>query len=294
MKALNEFHGENFSIYNADCCEFSKNLPDNSIDFSVYSPPFSNLFVYSDSDRDMGNCLNDDEFFEHYKFLLREMYRAHKPGTCSAVHVSDIPLTKWKDGKIGIKDFSGMVIRAHEEVGFVLHSRVTIWKCPVVEMTRTKAHGLLYKTLCKDSSRSRVGMPDYLLVFRKEGEKDRPCSHEAADFPVDLWQKWASPVWMDIKQTNTLNVKAAREDADEKHVCPLQLDLIERALIMWSADGDTVFSPFTGIGSEGYATMKVVGGRRFIGTELKPAYFKQACQYIEAAQNEGRDLFSTL
>ena len=292
MNILQEHHGDNFSIYNADCVEFAAQLPDNSIDFSAYSPPFSNLFVYSDSERDMGNCANDDEFFEHYKFLLREMYRTHKPGTCSAVHVSDIPLTKWRDGKIGIKDFSGMVIRAHEDVGFVLHSRVTIWKCPVVEMTRTKAHGLLYKTLCKDSSRSRTGMPDYLLIFRKEGEKERPCSHESADLPVDTWQKWASPVWMDIQQTNTLNVKAAREDADEKHVCPLQLDLIERALIMWSAPGDTVFSPFTGIGSEGYMTLKVGQGRRFIGTELKPAYFRQAVGYLEAASSTPKDLFA--
>lgn len=292
MNVLAEHHGENFSIYNADCVEFAAQLPDNSIDFSVYSPPFSNLFVYSDSERDMGNCANDDEFIQHYTYLLRDMFRAHKPGTCSAVHVSDIPLTKWKDGKIGIKDFSGMVIRAHEDAGFVLHSRVTIWKCPVVEMTRTKAHGLLYKTLTKDSSRSRTGMPDYLLIFRKEGEKERPCSHESADFPVDLWQQWASPVWMDIKQTNTLNVKAAREDADEKHVCPLQLDLIERALIMWSAPGDTVFSPFTGIGSDGYMTLKVGQGRRFIGTELKQAYFNQAVGYLTAADNAPRDLFS--
>jgi len=289
---IDQHHGQHFSLYNADCVEFAAAAPSDSIDFSIYSPPFSNLFVYSDSDRDMGNSANDEEFFAHYTYLLRELYRMHKPGTISAVHVSDIPLTKWKDGKIGIKDFSGMTIRAHEEAGFVLHSRITIWKCPVVEMTRTKAHGLLHKTLLKDSSRSRQGMPDYLLIFRKEGEKERPCSHTAADFPVDLWQKWASPVWMDIQQTNTLNVKAARENADEKHVCPLQLDLIERALIMWSAPGDVVYSPFTGIGSEGYMTLKVGQGRRFLGTELKPAYFRQAVGYLTAAEQTGQDLFA--
>ena len=290
MNVLNEHHGRNSSIYNADCVEFAASLPDNSIDFTVYSPPFSNLFVYSDSERDMGNAADDDEFFEHYKFLLRELFRATRPGRLSAVHVSDIPLTKWKDGVVGIKDFSGMTVRAHEECGWTLHSKITIWKCPVVEMTRTKALGLLYKQLCKDSSRSRAGMPDYLLIFRKDGENEKPIGHKPDDFPVDLWQKWASPVWMDIQQTNTLNVKAAREDKDEKHICPLQLDLIERALIMWSAPGDTVYSPFTGIGSEGYMSLKL--GRKFVGTELKPSYFKQAVQYLQSAEAQPVDLFA--
>ena len=290
MEVLDQYHGRNFSVYNADCVEFAAGLPDNSIDFTVYSPPFSNLFVYSDSERDMGNAADDAEFFEHYKYLLRDLFRATRPGRLSAVHISDLPLTKWKDGRIGIKDMSGMVIRAHEECGWVLHSRITIWKCPVVEMTRTKAHGLLYKTLCNDSARSRAGMPDYLLIFRKDGENDKPIGHKPADFPVDLWQKWASPVWMDIQQTNTLNVKAARESKDEKHICPLQLDLIERALIMWSAPGDTVYSPFTGIGSEGYMSIKL--GRKFIGTELKPSYFRQAVGYLQSAELQPADLFA--
>lgn len=290
MNVLDQHHGNSFSVYNGDCVEFAAGLPDNSIDFTIYSPPFSNLFVYSDSERDMGNAADDAEFFEHYKYLLRDLYRATRPGRNSAVHCSDLPLTKWKDGRIGIKDLSGMIIRAHEECGWTLHSRITIWKCPVVEMTRTKAHGLLYKTLCKDSSRSRAGMPDYLLIFRKEGDNDRPISHKPDDFPVDLWQKWASPVWMDINQTDTLNVKAARESKDEKHICPLQLDLIERALIMWSAPGDTVYSPFTGIGSEGVQSIKL--GRKFVGTELKPGYYRQAVEYLTAADNAPVDLFS--
>ena len=292
FKVLDQYNGEGFTIYNADCVEFAQQIPDDSLGFTVYSPPFSSLFVYSDSERDMGNSDDDDQFFEHYKFLIRELFRATKPGRLSAVHCSDLPLTKWKDGRVGIKDLSGMIVRAHEECGWTLHSKITIWKCPVVEMTRTKALGLLYKQVCKDSGRSRAGMPDYLLVFRKEGENDAPISHKPQDLPVDTWQKWASPVWMDIQQTNTLNVKIARDDKDEKHLCPLQLDLIERALVMWSAPGDVVYSPFTGVGSEGYMSVKL--GRKFIGTELKPSYFKQACQYIEHASRETTDLFSSI
>lgn len=289
---LNQHHGKEFSVYHADCVEFAKAIPDDSIGFSVYSPPFSNLFVYSDSDRDMGNSSSDDEFMVHYKFLLAELFRATKPGRLTAVHCSDLPLTKWKDGRVGIKDLSGQIVRAHEECGWTLHSKITIWKCPVVEMTRTKALGLLYKQLCKDSGRSRAGMPDYLLVFRKEGDNDTPISHKPESLPVDTWQKWASPVWMDINQTDTLNVRIARDDKDERHLCPLQLDLIERALIMWSAPGDTVFSPFTGVGSEGYVSVKL--GRKFVGTELKEAYWKQAVQYIESAEKNSLDLFASI
>jgi DNA modification methylase len=285
IQCMGERHGEMFAAYHGDCTSVVAQLPSESVDFSIYSPPFSNLFVYSDSEADMGNAANDAEFMQHYGFLLRELYRATLRGRLSAVHCSDLPLQKWKDGVIGIKDLSGQIIRAHEEAGWILHSRITIRKSPVVEMTRTKALGLLHKQLLKDSARSRAGMPDYLLIFRKDGENPRPISHSRAEFPVELWQQWAEPVWMDIQQTNTLNAAAAREDRDERHLCPLQLDLIARALTLWSNPNDTVLSPFMGIGSEGVQSINA--GRRFIGVELKEAYFKQAVQHLEAVDRQG-------
>jgi hypothetical protein len=267
-------------------------LPDKSIGFSVYSPPFGDLFIYSDSELDMGNSSSDGQFFEHYGFLIDQMARVMMPGRLVAVHCSDLPFRKWKDGKLGIKDFSGDIVRAHEARGFTLHSRVTVWKDPVVEMTRTKALGLLYKQLQKDSSKSRTGMPDYLLVFRAPGENEIPITQKPQEFPVGQWQQWASPVWMDIQQTNTLNVRVAREDKDEKHLCPLQLDLIERAVIMWSNPGDVVLSPFMGIGSEGYVSTKLK--RKFIGTELKESYWRQACKNLEAVEANSASLFDML
>jgi len=269
-----------------------RQLPDRSIGFAVYSPPFSNLFTYSDSECDMGNNATDAEFFQHYGYAIKEMMRVMKPGRLCAVHCSDVPFTKWHDGLIGIKDLSGQIIRAHEECfpGFVLHSRVTIWKCPVVEMTRTKALGLLYKQLQKDSTRSRQGMADYLLVFRAPGENVEPVGQDARKFPVEQWQQWASPVWMDIRQTNTLNIQQARDNADERHICPLQLDLIERAVTMWSNPGDIVLSPFMGIGSEGHVSLKLK--RRFVGVELKDSYFKVASRNLAMAEAGAVDLFS--
>jgi DNA modification methylase len=220
---------------------------------------------------------------------VREKFRLTKPGRLTAVHCSDLPMTKWKDGAVGVKDFSGDIIRIHQDAGWIYHSRRTIWKCPVVEMTRTKHVGLLYKQLRSDSSKSRGGMPDYLLTFIKPGENQEPITHESADFPVQQWQEWASPVWMDIQQTNVLNVKVARSEKDEKHLCPLQLDLIERALVLWSNPGDVVLSPFMGIGSEGYQALKA--GRKFVGTELKEAYFRQACENLKGAASQ-TDLFA--
>ena len=284
MQCLGEAHGQNYGIFHGDCVSVVSQLPDDSIDMTVYSPPFSNLFVYSDSAADMGDSGDDAEFAEHYGYLLRELYRVTKPGRLSAVHCSDLPLQKWKDGVIGIKDLSGQIIRAHEEAGWVLHSRVTIWKSPVVEMTRTKALGLLYKQLQKDSTRSRTGMPDYLLVFRKDGENAAPVMQKPETFPLDQWQEWASPVWMSVDQTRTLNATVAREDKDERHLCPLQLDVIERALTLWSNPGETVLSPFMGIGSEGVGA--VTHGRKFVGVELKEAYFRQAVQSIDAADRQ--------
>lgn len=289
IRCLNELHGDGFAIYHGDCVDVIRQLPDHSIGFSVYSPPFGNLFCYSDSECDMGNSADNGEFFRHYGYLLEELRRVTKPGRLTAVHCSEIPTTKWKDGVIGIYDLPGAIIRAHEDAGFILHSRITIWKDPVVEMTRTKALGLLYKQLQKDSTRSRAGMPDYLLIFRAPGENTEPVAHDPKLFPVEQWQKWASPVWMDIRQTDTLNVRAAKDNADEKHICPLQLDLIERALVMWSNPGDIVLSPFMGIGSEGVMSLKTK--RRFVGVELKESYFRQACKYVADSEASAATLF---
>lgn len=284
LKCLGELHGESFALYHGDCVDVVRQLPDSSVHFSVYSPPFSNLFVYSDSEADMGNAADDTEFFEHYSFLISELYRVTKPGRLSAVHASDLPLQKWKDGRIGIKHLTGGIIAAHESAGWTLHSLITIWKSPVVEMTRTKALGLLHKQLIKDSGRSRAGMPDYLLVFRKEGDNAEPIRHTPENFPVSQWQEWASPVWMTVDQTRVLNVSAARDEKDEKHLCPLQLDVIERALTLWSNPGDTVLSPFAGIGSEGVGSLGM--GRRFIGVELKQSYFAQAGRNLDARDRQ--------
>lgn len=289
VHVLNEAHGERWSIYNADCVDLASQLPDESVGFSVYSPPFANLYVYGDSVADMGNSDNDDGFFEQYEFLIREKFRITKPGRLTAVHCMDLPMSKTMHGFVGRRDFSGRIIKAHEDAGWIFHCRVTVWKDPVVEMQRTKAVGLLHKQLKKDSCRSRMGNPDYVLVFYKPGENADPVTHDNESFPVDKWQQWASPVWMDINQTNVLNGRGAREDKDEKHICPLQLDLILRCLVMWSNPGDTVFSPFTGIGSEGYVSVK--NGRRFIGTELKGSYFEQASRNLKMAESETGSLF---
>jgi DNA modification methylase len=283
VRCLNQVTGVNFTAFHGDCVDVVRQLPDTSIGFSIYSPPFGDLFIYSDSEADMGNSSSDGEFFDHYEFLIEQMARVTQPGRLTAVHCSDLPFRKWKDGKLGIKDFSGEIIRAHERHGFTLHSRVTIWKDPVVEMTRTKALGLLYKQLQKDSAKSRMGMPDYLLVFKAPGENESPIGHKPDDFPVSQWQQWASPVWMDIQQTNTLNVRMAKENKDEKHLCPMQLDLIERAIIMWSNPGDVVLSPFLGIGSEGFTALKL--GRKFIGTELKESYWRQAVKNMHGIEH---------
>jgi hypothetical protein len=289
IRCLGESHGENYSAYWGDCVDVLRQMPAASIDFSVYSPPFGNLFIYSSSAADMGNSSCDGEFAAHYAYEVAEKFRVTKPGRLSAVHCSDLPMRAWIDGEIGIKDFSGDIVRIHTAAGWVLHSRVTIWKCPVVEMTRTKAHGLLYKTLQADSGRSRQGMPDYLLVFRKPGVNAEPITHTPAEFPLPLWQEIASPVWMTVNQTRTLNAAAAKDMGDERHLCPLQLDVIERALRMWSNPGDVVLSPFMGIGSEGFGAVK--GRRRFIGTELKESYFRQAVRNLGMAEAGAADLF---
>jgi DNA modification methylase len=288
VECMNEASGENWSAFQGDCVSVLKQFPDECIDFSVYSPPFGSLFVYSESAADMGNS-TDEEFTEHYGYLVREKLRLTKLGRLSAVHCSDLPMTKWKDGAVGIKDFSGDIIRLHQEAGWIYHSRRTIWKCPVVEMTRTKHVGLLYKQLQKDSSKSRGGMPDYLLTFIKPGENQSPINHTPENFSLDQWQEWASPVWDTVNQTNVLNVKAAKTPGDERHLCPLQLDVIERALVMWSNPGDVVLSPFMGIGSEGYCALKQ--GRKFLGVELKEQYWRQASEYLHGAESQS-DMFA--
>ncbi len=265
--------GEDWAVHLGDCVDVAREIPDESLDYSIFSPPFSSLFTYSNSDRDMGNSGDDAEFFEHFTYLLPELYRALKPGRNVSVHCMNLPSTKTMHGYIGIRDFRGDIIRMFQKAGFIYHSEVCVWKDPVVAMQRTKALGLLWKQIKKDSSMSRQGIPDYVVTFRKPGLNPRPLAHSPEEFPVALWQELASPVWDDIKQSNTLNRKLAREESDERHICPLQLDLIERCLFLWTIKGDVVFSPFTGIGSEGYVATSM--GRRFIGAELKQSYFEK-------------------
>lgn len=276
--------GRDWTCYHGDCMDVMGLLDSGSVDFSVYSPPFANLYIYSDSIRDLGNCSDYEEFWAGYDHVISELHRITRPGRLTAVHCKDLVRYKARDGVIGVTDFRGELIRRYEKAGWVNWcSPITIWKDPVIEMQRTKSHGLLYKNIKKDSSQNRTGLPEYLCIFKRwpqPGEEDqcKPIPHKASEFPLDEWQRLASPVWMDIRQTRVLNSPVAREDRDEKHICPLQLDVIERALRLWSAPGDVVFSPFTGIGSEGVSALRM--GRKFIGSELKEAYWKQACRFL--------------
>ena len=284
-----DYQGQNWAIYLADCIEIMNGLPEGIIDLAVFSPPFSDLFVYSDSERDMGNCGSHDEFMEHYAYFTQALYRVLKPGRMACVHCSDLPARKSKDGFIGLHDFGGDLIRAHQDAGWVYHARCTIWKDPVIEMQRTKALGLLYKQLKKDSSRSRVGMPDYMLFFRKDQENPEPITHDPEELPVSMWQELASPVWMQVNQTKVLNGRQAKGQQDERHICPLQLDVIERCITLYSNPNDLVLDPFNGIGSTGYQAIKM--GRRYIGVELKPEYAKQAAKFLEQAEGAAAPLF---
>lgn len=291
---MNEYITDRFALYNGDSCELIKNFPDNSIDLEVFSPPFANLYVYSDNLADMGNCADSKEFFTQFDYLIPELFRTLKNGRICAVHCSDIPVFKFQADYTGLYDFSGDIIKHFEKFGFKYHSRVTIWKDPVIEMQRTKAHGLLWKQLRKDSTYSRMGMPDYMLFFRKWGEDESPVTHTKEEYPVEKWQKVASPaweyepspVWWDIRQTNVLNAKIARNNMDEKHICPLQLDVIERVVELYSNEGDTVFTPFMGIGSEVYQAVKM--NRRGVGIELKPEYFNIAVENVKDAADDSQ------
>jgi len=321
VQVLNQLIADKYALYNGDSVEILKVLPDNCLHYSLFSPPFASLYTYSNSDRDLGNSGSDDEFYTHFEFLINELYRVTMQGRLVSVHCMDIPKMKSRDGVIGLKDFPGEIIRAFESAGYIYHSRVAIWKDPLVEATRTKALGLMHKQLCKDSSMCRMGLPDYILTFRKPGDNPEPIAHEdglttfygddepegiKGDRPKpdqdaydshakyntepvyshQVWRRYASPVWMDIRQSNTLNRAAARDDKDERHICPLQLDVIERCIELWTNPGDIVLDPFAGIGSVPYVALQ--RGRRALGFELKDSYYKQAVINCDAALKDDK------
>jgi DNA modification methylase len=282
--------GNDWTLHHGDCVEVVGGLDSDSIDYTIFSPPFASLYTYSNSDRDMGNCSGDEEFMKHFQFLIGELFRVTKPGRLLSFHCMNLPTTKFRDGYIGIKDFRGDLIRSFCDAGWIYHSEVCIWKDPVTAMQRTKALGLLHKQIKKDSSLSRQGIADYLVTMRKPGDNPEPITHTDETFPVGLWQRYASPVWMDINATRTLQYMNARDGDDERHICPLQLDVIERAMELWTNPGDLVLSPFTGIGSEGHVALTT--GRRFVGSELKESYFNVACKNLDAATKQPMDIFA--
>jgi DNA modification methylase len=282
--------GENWTLHLGDCVEVVKDIPSDSIHYTVFSPPFASLYTYSASDRDMGNCADTEEFHRHFAYLVKEMHRATMPGRLLSFHCMNLPTSKTHHGYIGIRDFRGELIRLFESEGWIFHSEVCIWKDPVTAMQRTKALGLLYKQLRKDSAMSRQGIPDYLVTMRKPGENPEPVTKTHEGFPVGVWQRYASPVWMDINPSDTLTFRSAREEDDERHICPLQLDVIKRAIELWSNPGDLVLSPFAGIGSEGYMALQM--GRRFVGAELKRSYWEQATANLSHARAAMGDLFN--
>lgn len=284
MNVINQEINSFFSLYNGDCVEVLQGIPDNSIHYSIFSPPFASLYTYSNSDRDMGNCKSDEEFAMHFKFLVKELFRVIMPGRLVSFHCMQIPLMKERDGVIGLKDFRGQLIKMFQDEGFILHSEVTVWKNPVVEMTRTHSIGLLHKQLKKDSAMSRQGIPDYVITMRKPGENFERITHTAENFPVDAWQQYASPVWMDIKQNDTLNGRIARVEQDERHICPLQLEIIKRCIELWTNPGDVVLDPFSGIGSSAYVALRM--NRKGLGIELKESYYNQAVKNCNSALTE--------
>ncbi len=283
---------DDWEMIMGDCVKTLSNFNDNSFHYSIFSPPFAQLYTYSDSPYDMGNCKDLDEFFSHYRYLINELLRVIMPGRLLSLHCMNLPSQKARDGVIGLIDFRGEIIRAFVDAGWIYHSEVCIWKDPVTAMQRTKALGLLHKQIKKDASMSRMGIPDYVVTFRKPGENPEPVKHTNDDMPVSLWQRYASPIWMDINASDTLQYRSAREEKDEKHICPLQLEVIRRCIDLWTNPNDIVMSPFAGIGSEGYVAIEK--GRRFLGIELKESYYRQACANMHNAvmkfKNQG-DLF---
>ena len=291
MNVLNQSTGENYTVFHGDCVDVLKGIPDATIDYSIFSPPFASLYTYSNSPRDMGNVRNDAEFFEHFAFLIAELRRVMKPGHNVSFHCMLMPTSKERDGYIGLKDFRGDLIRAFQQHGFIYASEVCIWKDPVTSMQRTKALGLLYKTVRTNACMSRQGIPDYLVTMRAPGEMVDKVTHDPEQYPVIKWQQVASPVWMDIDPSDTLQYRSAREHDDERHICPLQLEVIRRGIDLWTNPGDVVLSPFTGIGSEGFVAVEM--GRKFVGAELKQSYFEQAARNLAAAEQEQtQDLFA--
>lgn len=291
MKAIDQFTTERYTLINGDTTEIITTLPDNSIGMSVFSPPFSSLYTYSNSDRDLGNSRSDEEFFTHFEFIVKELHRIMMNGRIVAIHCMNLPTSKERDGYIGIKDFRGDLIRLFQSVGFIYHAETCIWKNPVTAMQRTKALGLLHKQIKKDSCLSRMGIPDYVVFMRKGGENPERVTHTNDDFPVDIWQDYASPiwdelnspVWWDINQSNTLN-RVFSDEESERHICPLQLDVIDRCLRMYSNEGDVIFTPFMGVGSEVYESVKM--NRKAIGIELKREYYLQAVSNMQALDND--------
>ena len=279
---IDQAAGDGWALWQADSVDALRGIPESSVGLSVYSPPFASLYTYSNSDRDMGNCRTHAEFHEHFGWLMPEMLRVTKPGRNMCVHCMDLPTSKVRDGHIGLQDFPGELIRAAERAGWIWHSKVTIWKDPVTQMQRTKALGLLGKQLWKDSAMSRMGLADYVLTFRRPGENAEPISHSRDEFPVSQWQQWASPIWIDIQPNDTLQYRSAREAEDERHICPLQLEVIRRCVRLWSNPGDVVLSPFAGIGSEGYVAIQE--RRRHLGIELKASYYQQAAKNLASAE----------
>lgn len=298
MEVINQTVTPNYSLYNGDSVEILKGIPDDSIHYSIFSPPFASLYTYSNSDRDIGNCKGDDEFFNHFDFLIQELFRVTMPGRLLSFHCMDLPTTKCRDGFIGIRDFPGHLIKSFEDAGFIFHSRVTIWKDPLIAATRTHAIGLLHKQIVKDSSMCRQGIADYVITMRKPGDNPERISHPDGFtdyigtgeidpekvYSHQVWRRYASPVWMDIKQSNTLNRKDARESDDERHICPLQLDVIERCIALWSNPNDIILDPFAGIGSTAYTALKM--GRRTVGVELKESYYEQAVKNLMSLEDE--------
>lgn len=289
MNCIDQVVTDQYALYHGDCVEVIKGLPDQSIGYSIFSPPFASLYTYSNSPRDMGNCKSDAEFFEHFGFLIDELRRVMMPGREVSFHCMLMPTSKERDGYIGLRDFRGDLIRAFQARGFIFHSEVVIWKDPVTAMQRTKALGLLHKSVRGNSAMCRQGIPDYLVTMRAPGESER-VTHTVEEYPVDEWQKVASPVWMDINPNDTLQYMSAREHDDERHICPLQLEVIRRGIKLWTNPGDIVLSPFLGIGSEGYCAVEM--GRQFVGVELKDSYYRQACANVAGALKQTQDLFA--
>lgn len=319
MNVVNQKIKEYYALYQGDSCEVMKGLPDDSIHYTLFSPPFASLYTYTNSDRDMGNSKTDSEFYQHFQYLIAELFRVTMPGRLLSFHCINVPMMKSRDGVIGLKDFRGELIRLFIQAGFIFHSEVCIWKDPLVEATRTHSLGLLHKQVMKDSAMCRQGIPDYVITMRKPGDNPEPIGHpngfqrffgeeepdaekgereqpdpekykkhekynEKPIYSHQVWRKYASPVWMDIRQSNTLTKNGARDEKDERHICPLQLDVIARCLALWTNPGDIVLDPFAGIGSTNYMALRM--DRRTIGIELKESYYKQAVLNCEKAMNE--------